>query len=85
MWSAVETMSGNQVTRACVHDSVSRSTGCAPRLLGDAKNNPKRAEKAAGLRKVTLLFLLDTTLWQYAQQKRDGYGELQITLRPEKD
>jgi hypothetical protein len=41
MWSAVETMTGNYVTKACVHDSVSLLTGCAPQLLAAAKNNQK--------------------------------------------
>jgi len=41
MWSAVETMTGNYATKACVHDSVSLLTGCAPQLLRNAKKGGK--------------------------------------------
>jgi hypothetical protein len=62
MWSTVETMTGNPSSknlRSRLGEPIDRLRSA---VLGRCQNNQKTAEKAASLRKVMLLFLLETSL-----------------------
>jgi hypothetical protein len=65
MWSAVETMTGNYSNKSLRSRLGEHIARLRSPTFWRGKNDRETAEKAANLRKVTLLFLLDTTLWQH--------------------